>query len=352
MSEFHTLSVSQKKAQTAQAVTLTLHVPEALRAQFAIIPGQHVKLKTRIGGEEVERFYSVCAYGDDFVQVGIKRVQEGVFSSFACETLQAGDTLDVMPPQGDFCLPQGEALQASKNYCFLAAGSGITPVYAMIDYLLKHTDAEMTLIYVNGSQKEIMFFAELEALKNLYMSRFSLVHVLTREPRDLPLLSARPEGERVGQLLDAFVDSKNLDHAYLCGPLPLIESFREAFLARGLDRKQVHMELFGTPTSQQTAKPVVHSADDLRITVISQGREQKVAVAAGQNILDAALQAGANVPFACKGGVCATCKAKLVEGKADMAVNYGLEDDEVAAGYILTCQAHVTSDSAIVDFDV
>lgn len=351
MSEFHTLSVSRKQAQTAQAVTLTLHVPEALRARFAVIPGQHVKLKTRINGQDIERFYSVCAYGEDFVQVGIKRVQDGAFSGHACENIHVGDAIDVMPPQGDFCLPQGEALQAGKNYCFLAAGSGITPVYAMIDYLLKHTDARMTLIYVNGSQKEIMFFAELEALKNLYMSRFSLVHVLTREPRDLPLLSARPEGERITRLLDAFV-GPNPDHAYLCGPLPLIESFREALIARGMTRKQVHMELFGTPAAQQAKAPVAHGADDIIITVISQGREQRVALAPGQNILDAALEAGANVPFACKGGVCATCKAKMREGSATMTVNYGLEDDEVAAGYILTCQAHVSGNGAIVDFDV
>lgn len=351
MSEFHTLSIKDKAAQTAQAVTLTLAVPEHLRGDFAVIPGQHVKLKARIDGEDVERFYSVCAYGEDYVQVGIKHVQGGVFSAFACGSVEAGDTLQVMAPQGEFCLPQGEALQNATHYCFLAAGSGITPIYAMIDYLLKHTQARMTLIYVNASQKEIMFFAELEALKNQYMSRFSLVHVLTREPRDLPLLSARPEGERVGQLLDAFVGG-DIDHAYLCGPLPLIEQFREALLARGLTSKQVHLELFGVPTSYQNTKPVVHSADDRRITVISQGREQQVAVAEGQNILDAALEAGANVPFACKGGVCATCKAKLVEGEADMAINYGLEEDEVAAGYILTCQAHVKSASAVVDFDV
>lgn len=222
----------------------------------------------------------------------------------------------------------------------------------MTDYLLKHSDAEITLIYVNASQKDIMFFNELEALKNRYMSRISLVHVLTREPRDLPLLSARPEGERVAQLLDAFVGKENPDHAYLCGPLPLIEQFRAAFLARGMSSKQVHLELFGTPSAQQNAKPVVHSADDLRITVISQGREQQVSVAQGQNILDAALEAGANVPFACKGGVCATCKAKMVEGEAEMLINYGLEEDEVAAGYVLTCQAHVKSATAVVDFDV
>ncbi|MDO5090413.1 MAG: 2Fe-2S iron-sulfur cluster-binding protein [Cardiobacteriaceae bacterium] len=349
MSEFHTLAVKDKAAQTAQAVTLTFAIPEHLRADFAVIPGQHVKLKTRIGDEEVERFYSVCAYGDDFVQVGIKRVDGGLFSGFACTDLKAGDTIGVMKPQGDFHLPTDGS---GKNYCFLAAGSGITPIYAMIDHLLKNSDAQMTLIYVNASQKDIMFFAELEALKNQYLSRFSLVHVLTREPRDLPLLSARPEGERVGQLLDAFVDAKTLDHAYLCGPLPLIEQFREALLARGLTTKQVHLELFGTPASQQARKPVVHSDNDRKITVISQGREQQIAVAEGQNILDAALEAGANVPFACKGGVCATCKAKLLEGEADMAINYGLEEDEVAAGYILTCQAHVTTDSAIVDFDV
>ena len=352
MSEYHELSIIDVAPQTRNAVTLTFGVPEHLRETFRFIPGQHLKLKTRINDSDVERFYSICAGVDGNVQVGIKKVTDGVFSQHACSNIKIGDTLSVMAPQGDFCLPQGQELTDAKTFCFVAAGSGITPVLAMVDYLLcQTTHTKVVLIYINPSQRDIMFFDQLEQLKDRYMTRLSLVHILTREGRELPLLSQRPDQQSMTQILNMFVGG-DIDHAYLCGPLALIETCREALLARGTDKKAIHMELFGTPSPQQSSKPIVHSDDDTIATIITNGRAQKVPIAEGQSILDAALESGADVPFACKGGVCATCKAKVTEGKASMTINYGLEDDEVAAGYILTCQAHIEGETATFDFDV
>lgn len=353
MKKYYDLAIRSVKPETKNAVTLTFDVPQALKETFQMIPGQHIKLKTEIDGQSVERFYSICGHGDDFVQVGIKRVDAGLFSNFACDKVADGDVLGVQPPQGDFCLPSAEDINQGERFFFLAAGSGITPILSMIDELLNNYEhTQIVLIYVNPMRKDIMFFEALERLKNTHIDRLSIIHVLTREARDLPMLSTRPDDDTAGQLIDGFV-GVNIDHAYLCGPLPLIELFRNLFIEKGLDKKRIHLELFGTPDSQVAHKVVKRESDvEQLVTVMSQGRSQTVPIAPGQNVLDAALEAGAEVPFACKGGVCATCKAKILEGEAEMAINYGLEDDEVEKGFILTCQAHVKSDTAVFDFDV
>lgn len=355
MSVFHALKVVEVLPETNEAVTLKFDIPKDLSSHFKAFPGQHLKLKTQIADKEVERFYSICQMGDDYLRVGIKSVTEGVFSQHICNTVKVGDILEVMAPQGDFCLPLEdlEAMQQAEQYLFVAAGSGVTPILAMTTYLLENTEhAHIDFIYINAKRQSVMFFEQLEALKNRYMGRLSIIHILTREPRDLNILSARPEGERFEQLLSTFINTDTLDHTYLCGPLPIIEGFREALINKGIDKKNIHLELFGTPTSQTVRRPVVYSEFDKQITVISGGREQVIGLAEGQSVLDAAIDAGTNVPFACKGGVCATCKAKLVSGSATMDVNYGLEDYEVELGYVLTCQAHIESETAIVDFDV
>ncbi|OLF38972.1 MULTISPECIES: 2Fe-2S iron-sulfur cluster-binding protein [unclassified Psychrobacter] len=355
MSVYHSLKVVEVLPETDEAVTLKFDIPTDLSNHFKALPGQHLKLKTHIADEEVERFYSICQMGDDYLRVGIKNVPEGVFSQHISSTIKAGDTIDVMAPQGDFCLPleDTESMKQATQYLFVAAGSGVTPILAMVTYLLENTDnTHIDFVYINAKRQTVMFFDQLEALKNRYMGRLSIIHVLTREPRDLDILSARPEGERFEQLLSAFINTDTLDHTYLCGPLPIIEGFREALIDKGIDKKNIHLELFGTPTSQTVRRPVVHSDADKQITIISGGRKQVIGLAEGQSVLDAAIDAGASVPFACKGGVCATCKAKMVEGEATMAINYGLEDYEVDLGYVLTCQAHVQTDTAIVDFDV
>lgn len=353
MKAYHNLTIKSISPETANAVTMTLDVPDDLKSTFSLSPGQHIKLKTKIDGKPVERFYSVCAYDDSSIQVGIKRVEEGVFSNHACEQLQSGQTIEVQAPQGDFHLPPKEEINSEQRFFFLAAGSGITPILAMVNELLtKHQHTHVVLVYVNAMRKDIMFFKELENLKNTHMDRISIVHVLTREPRDLPMLSQRPDETLAKELIDSFVGT-DIDHAYLCGPFQLIELFRNILLEKGLTKKQVHLELFGTPDSQIVRRKVKRDSDNEQlVTVVTQGRSQTVLLEPGQNVLDAALAAGADVPFACKGGVCATCKAKLIEGEAEMAVNYGLEDDQVEKGYVLTCQTFVKSDSALFDFDV
>lgn len=354
MNTYYDLSVHKVKPETQNAVTVTFEIPEPLKETFQLTPGQHIKLKTEIDEQIVERFYSVCHYDHHSVQVGIKRVKGGLFSNFVCDTLKDGDVLSVQAPQGDFCLPSAEQIKQEQRFFFLAAGSGITPILAMINELLNtYSHTQVVLIYVNPTRKDIMFFNLLENLKNSYLNRLSIIHVLTREARDLPMLSQRPDTETTGQLIDGFV-GVNIDRAYLCGPLPLIELFRNLFIEKGLDKRKVHMELFGTPDTQTSNASVVESADGQtqQITIISQGSAQTVDILTGQNVLDAALESGANVPFACKGGVCATCKAKMLDGDGEMVINYGLEDDDVERGFVLTCQTHVTSETATFDFDV
>lgn len=353
MKNYHSLTIDSVQPETANAVTVTLVVPEELKEKFQLSPGQHIKLKTLVNNKPVERFYSVCAYDDGLIQVAIKRVEEGVFSNHACEQLQSGETIEVQTPQGDFHLPNQAEISNTERFFFLAAGSGITPILAMINELLtKFEHTQVVLVYINAMRKDIMFFKELENLKNTHMGRISIVHVLTREPREISMLSQRPDDETANELIEGFVGI-DIDHAYLCGPLPLIELFRRLLLEKGLSKKQVHLELFGTPDSQVVRRKVKRESDNEQlVTVVTQGRSQTVLLEPGQNVLDAALSAGADVPFACKGGVCATCKAKLIEGDAEMAINYGLEDDEIEKGYVLTCQTFVKSDTAIFDFDV
>lgn len=350
---FNALKVTAVDTQTDNAKTITFAVPKKLHQHFQAIAGQHIKLRTTINGESVERFYSLCNFGDDFIQVGIKKVEGGVFSNYACDSIKVGDTIDVQQPQGDFCLPSAEQIGKENRYFFVAAGSGITPSLAMIKVLLNaHPNISISLLYVNSKRADIMFFNELEDLKNSYMGKLNIIHILTREPRGIPMLSKRPDADSAAMIIDGLV-GKDLDHTFLCGPLPLIELFRNVLLERGIEKKRIHMELFGTP-DVQVRKPSqnTNDANTKDITVISQGVEHIIKIRPEQDVLEAALEGGISVPFACKGGVCATCKARRLEGEAEMVLNYGLEDDDVERGMMLTCQTFVTSETAVFDFDV
>lgn len=352
MSDFYNLTVTKVKPETKEAITLTLGLEPEVEKKFVPKAGQYVKLRTIINNNVVERFYSICNFGKNFIQVGIKRMEGGVFSEYA-NNIPVGTVLSVSPPLGNFHIPDPKEMTANKNLYFVAAGGGITPILSMVrEVLSNYEDTKVTLFFVNSTQKEIMFFKELEDLKNKYVARMSLAHIITREPGDIPLLSTRPTSENIPQLLQAFGGSQNPDFVYLCGPLPFMEAFREAFLTRGLDKNKIKMEYFGTSSAEKKKSTVKYSETDNLVTVIFQGRSQTVSVPDGQNVLAAALDAGADVPFACQGGVCATCKAKLVEGKAEMSLNYGLEDDQVEKGYFLTCQTTVQSPNAIFDFDM
>jgi len=351
---YHELAIKAVEPETEKAVTVTFDIPSELQKDFAVIPGQYIKLKTTIADVEEERFYSICNYSDNTIQVGIKRVENGTFSNYACDHLRSNNILSVQAPQGDYSLPDTNEIANTKRYCFIAAGSGITPNLAMIRYLLTQTKhIEVNLIYVNTRRSETMFFDEIEGLKNTYMGRFSVTNLMTREPSAISILSKRPNTEAAGKIVDQFVGAKGIDHIYLCGPMPLIELFRNALIERGIEKKYIHMELFGTPTTPARKVSNTSNKENLKdITIISQGVKQKIKIRPDQNILDAALESGITVPFACKGGVCATCKAQCLDGTDEMVLNYGLEDDEVERGMVLTCQTFVTSETGTYDFDV
>lgn len=352
-STFNKLRVKNVKPETESAVTITFDIPKELQDKYIVKAGQYIKLRTMIDDIEQERYYSICSFNEDSIQIGVKRVDNGIFSNYACDSICSGDIIDVEQPQGDFCLLNSEIIKNEKKYFFVAAGSGITPNLAMIKTLLNNYDnIEINLLYINGKRSDIMFFEELEELKNSYLNRLNIVYILTREQRGIPLLSQRPDAETAGLIIDNFI-GKNIDQVYMCGPLPLIDLFRNTLLGRNVPKKSIHMELFGTPTVTSKKINTVSTDDEIKnITVISQGVKQDIKIRPDQNILDAALEGGITVPFACKGGVCATCKAKCLDGKSDMVLNYGLEDDEVEQGMVLTCQTFVTSESGTYDFDV
>jgi len=248
---YHELTIRAIEPETEKAVIVTFDVPPELRQQFAVTPGQYIKLKTTIADVEEERFYSICNFSDDSIQVGIKRVENGTFSNYACDHLSSNDMISVQVPQGDYCLPDANEIANTKRYCFIAAGCGITPNMAMIRYLLTQTEhIEVNLIYVNTRRSETMFFNEIEGLKNTYMGRFSVTNLMTKEPSTISILSNRPNAETAGKIIDQFIGAESIDHIYLCGPLPLIDIFRDSFIDRGISKKAIHMELFGMPSKK------------------------------------------------------------------------------------------------------
>ena len=359
MSEFHTLNVSAVIGETDDAVRLCFDVPDELRAEFAFQHGQYVTLKATIDGEEVRRSYSICAGVDDpQLQVAVKRVDGGRFSAYANDSLKAGDAIDVMPPAGAFTCALDPAHE--KSYLCIAAGSGITPVISIVKTILaREPKSHVTLLYGNQKVASIMFREELEALKNRYMERFQLIHILSRENRDTDILNGRIDNRKGGELMRGLLDLGTTDEFFLCGPEAMISEVSRGLRASGIDEARIHYELFGA--SADDAAAVVekhherarrHAGKVCAVTVISDGRETTLEMSPdGENILDAAGDAGLDLPYACKGGVCATCKARVTAGEVEMDLNHALEADEVAAGYVLSCQAHPVSEKVVIDFD-
>lgn len=352
---FQSLKVARVVRETPDCVSLLFEVPDTLREQFRFREGQNLTLRQIIGGEEVRRSYSLCtAPYENQLKIAVKKIQGGRFSTFVNDTLQAGDVLDVMPPSGHFRAHIGES---GGSYLALAAGSGITPVLSII----KHTLAEdprsrFTLVYGSRNRAHVIFFEELELLKNRYMNRFNLIHVLSREKTDSPVNYGRIDPDKLSSL-DKIIEYGGLSSAYLCGPEEMIFSARDFLQARGLDAKRIHFELFTAPGSalrstSQTQEAEAATGPSSKITLRLDGRSFSFDLPrGGASILDAALQQGADLPYACKGGVCCTCKAKLIEGQVRMDVNYSLEPEEVEQGYILTCQSHPLTEEVTVDFD-
>jgi ring-1,2-phenylacetyl-CoA epoxidase subunit PaaE len=357
MPKFHALTVSDVRKETEDTVSVAFEVPTELKESYQFKQGQYLTLRADIDGEDVRRSYSICRSPlDNELRVAIKKVEGGKFSTYANEVLKAGDELQVMTPLGRFYTqldPENE-----KHYVAFAAGSGITPVMAHMRTVLQtEPKSEFTLIYGNKSSASIIFKEEIEDLKNEYMERMRVYHVLSREQNEVPLLFGRIDNEKCNLFLKYFIEPDSIDEVFICGPAPMIENVREELNTAGVDSKKVHFELFASPQQLAERKGTEEPKKEreniqAKVQIILDGVSTEFEMKSEDtNILDAALKNGADLPFACKGGVCATCRAKIDEGKVEMDVNYSLEPDKLERGFVLTCQAHPTTDKVVVNFD-
>lgn len=349
---FHQLTVESVQADTDHSRIVTFRVPAELDDDYRWLPGQHVTLRRADADADVRRSYSICSWPDGALRVGIKRVEGGLFSEWALSSLRAGDVLDVMTPSGSFTINCDPTAQ--RHIVAIAAGSGITPLRAIVEAVLEGEPlSHVTLLCVNRSALDAMFLDELAGLKNRFLQRFALWHVLTREGSDIDLLSGHVDATRADALIEKRIVETDADAYYLCGPAGFVDIVRAALTLRGVPTNRTHVELFTPSTALSGPRPPrAEGAEVTSIaTVVLHGRSTTVAVVAGQAVLDATLQVRAEAPYSCRSGACSTCRALLREGTVEMAVNFGLEDDELAAGYVLTCQAMPTSERVVVDYD-
>ncbi len=354
LSQFYPLTVREIQQQTRDAVTLVFDVPPELTERFRFIQGQYVTLRASIDGEEVRRSYSICsAVQDAKLRVAIKRSPGGVFSNWIIENLKPGDTLQVMPPEGRFHVPLSAAHE--KHYVAFAVGSGITPVFSIIKTtLLTEPNSSFTLFYGNRASSTVMFREELAELKDTFMGRFSLIHVMSREHQDVDVLNGRISSDKAEELLRYFCRFEKIDTVFLCGPQDMVDEVATRLTALGLPESRIKVELFTVKESERQIQRKVSAAvreAECEAKLIVDGGVLQLTMGRDETILDAALNRGFDLRHSCKSGVCATCRAKLVEGQVDMDANYALEDYEIARGFILTCQSYPVTDHVTVDFD-
>src|SRR5262245_30174307 len=362
MHDFNALTIAQVKHETPEAISVSFRIPEALKALFQFKPGQHLGVRAQINGEEQRRSYSICSGPDEEdLRIAIKRIADGRFSHWARATLGAGATLEVMPPAGRFVLPppSGEA----REVVAFAAGAGITPILAMLKHALAREPAtSFTLIYGNRSPESTLFRQELEDLKDQHLARFTLLNVLSRnDETGGPVLEGRITADKVKLLGSRLFKPAEVAHFFLCGPGSMIKETRNALFALGVPRERVHHEFFapggGAYRAQAAPRPVTASEakpterQGTEAIAILDGVRHAFVVPPGGHVVDAALAQGIRVPYSCKGGMCCTCRAKVIEGEAQMTTNYSLEPWEIARGFILTCQAVPTSERLVVDYD-
>ena len=353
MSSFHSLTVSHVERETRDSVVLTFNIPPELKATFAFKQGQYVTLRTTIDGAEVRRAYSICSQSSDFggaLRVGIKIVADGAMSSFAHAHLKVGDAIDVMPPEGKFGQLEG------VRSLGIAAGSGITPILSIIKtQLANHTKTSFTLIYGNRATPSVMFKEELALLKDRYPARLNLIYIMSREPQDMDIFHGRIDRAKCDLLFDKWLDVSNFDAAFICGPESMMVEAKAALECKGMDHSRIKTELFAAskPTTPRKVKPVaVGEPHQCEVTVVMDGSTRHFkAIKGSQALLDAGLQAGLDMRFSCKGGVCSTCRAKVTKGEVEMDVNYALEDYEVRRGFVLTCQSYCLTDTVTINFD-
>ncbi len=362
MARFTSLKVRDVRPETSDSVSIALDIPEAQRAAFRYLPGQYLTLRHEIDGQDVRRSYSICSGLDDGeIRVAVKRVEGGAFSSFANDALKPGDILDVMLPEGRFTVEPDP--ESARTYVAFAAGSGITPVLSIAKSVLAtEPESRFTLFYGNRSVREIMFREALLDLKNRYPSRFSVLHVLSREPQEAALLNGRIDREKCENFFRSILNVHAVDRFFLCGPEGMIGDVRASLEAHGVEKEKVLFELFA-PAGDATAKAaaarrsrIVDESEAVRagadVAIILDGVRTEFTLGADDvSILDAALGARPDLPYACKGGMCCTCRAKVLEGRVEMDLNYTLAKEEVERGFVLTCQSHPASEKVVLDFD-
>lgn len=350
--QFHRLRIAQVRSETADAISVRFDVPDHLREAYAFTHGQHLGLRAMLNGSEVRRSYSICASAQSGeLRIAIKRVAGGQFSQWALATLREGERIDVLTPQGGFHTALDPAHRL--HYVAFAAGSGITPILSILSTTL---DAEphsrCTLVYCNRRTVDALFQEELQDLKDRHLARFALYNVFSQEPQDVELYCGRLDRTRVERFLDTLVPPSEIDHAFVCGPGSMIDEVEAALTGRGVPPACLHSERFGIPVAAYPDAPRNVAHAHAQITLILDGRRHAVAMLPTDgSILDAAIRSGLDLPYSCRGGMCCTCRAKVLDGKLSMRRNFGLEPHDIAAGYVLTCQGVPTTPAVTISFD-
>lgn len=357
MSRFHSLRIADCRKETRDAVVVTLDVPQDQHEAFRFVQGQHLTVRARIGGEEVRRSYSICSAPDESnLRIAIKRVSDGKFSSWANQDLKTGDMIDVMPPSGHFNVPLQP--ESARHHVAFAVGSGITPVISIIKATLAtEPHSRFTLFYGNRASSTVIFKNELVDLKDRYLDRFNLVFILSREQQDIDLFNGRIDGDKCKALLRHWAAPDDIDVAYVCGPESMTEQVVSSLELLGVEKHRIKTELFGVaaarePRKSDPARAAANSQEECRVTLIRDGHTRSIVIPRNRgSVLDEALDQGVELPYSCKGGVCSTCRCKVVSGEVDMDVNFALEDYEVARGFILACQSYPISEQLTLDYD-
>lgn len=357
MAKFHEIKVAEVYKETSDCTVITFEIPESLQDVFTYKQGQYLTLRKIINGEDIRRSYSLCSSPvDNEWKVAVKQIPGGIFSTYANTELKVGDILEVMEPAGSFFVevtPDGK-----KNYIAFAAGSGITPMLSIIKtHLALEPESTFKLFYLNRTVKSIIFKEEIEQIKNRYLGRFHTFYFLTKEQRDIEFLNGRFTAEKIQLLTKSFIDIKDTSDCFICGPEEMIFLIRDELEAAGLPKESIHYELFFSgdkkASNAHIAEVLEKKVDGTDVTIVDGGKEfHFIMEDEYDNILDGALAAGADLPFACKGGVCSTCKCRVIEGSVEMKINYALIEEETASGLVLSCQAVPTTKKVVVDFDV
>ncbi|MCH2215617.1 MAG: FAD-binding oxidoreductase [Flavobacteriales bacterium] len=362
MAQFHQLKIKNVRQETSECVSISFDIPIDLKSEFQYKQGQYITIKETLNGEELRRSYSACSSPvvDHDLRIAVKEIENGRMSGFLNNGVKVGQVLEVMKPMGNFYTEMPAS--TPKVYVGFAAGSGITPILSLLKTALKSDDnSKFTLFYGNKSTSDIIFKSELEELSQEYDGRLRVIHLLSREETVDPLLSGRLSKEKCRELLLKYSPTASADEYFICGPYDMIMGINDELLERGVSKEQIHYELFSTPKSEEDEGDEMDPAQTLgdgktaiensKMRVILDEEEVDIPISSNENILDLILDAGLDAPYACTGGSCCTCRAKITEGRAVMDVNYALTDKEVSDGYVLTCQAHPTTPSIVVDFD-